>query len=1491
MGADKRHFITGMMNKSSSKRLLQNGSYIDAMNVRITSADESTDGGVENLLGNSKIVTLSYLNNTLSSDARCLKAISDSKNETIFWFVHDPSFAVGATRKIDMIVSFNVKTSALKYHVVSMDDGGGENTVLNFNPLYLINGVNLIDNFLFFTDDYNQPRVIDITKSYARPSLVVLPNYKDGITNNELLVIKKPYYTSPSVDGFISSSDKNFLEDRFICFAVRYKYAGNQYSAISQFSPPVFLNSSFELDVSTMSNSGMKNIYNAAKVTYNSGGPLIEAIDIIFKDMNNNIIKVAETINKENLGLTDDTEYEYIFDGNKISKVLPDYEILRLYDNVPRLAKAQTIIGNRLMYGNYVEGYDLGEDVRIDFSTNLISTDISVTELSTSTRSSNYTWASIGSINDSKLRITFGSNIELKKGALLSMSFNLIHGGWVQGSLTNPTFVVPINFSFVLDKDYSSVYQMSISSEFKKAIGIASNIQLFDNAANGDTLTDVINASLPSSIFNVSNSLNYYKYQSGIDAAADPVRISSSVGDDYIDLQIPAIQWVRDKSNPGLSYAIQGLSMSDAEASLFYSGASRSLHSNRDYSVGIIYMDDFNRSSTPQSSAFNSLYVPPSVSKKKNSIQVVIPSEQKAPSWATRFKFAIKPSKEIYNTIYTNRAYKDPFDGSIWLLLQGENAQKVETGDKLIVKKDAISIIDKLIVAEVLDKEAKESDFLPIRTSAGTQVPIPAGVYMQLRPNNFYVNTINASDVLAPGTISSVTKSKTISNYPMVFYPVDVKNPDGTYSLFKIITGATIKMSFSFFRGSSNNCSKRQYDLELEFISDGDYNSLQHWWETNNIQDYLNNGTQDVEGGQGPINNLYNPDQSMLGGDPVTNLYYFTSYSSNVYDPSDIRDYLVVVGTNNCTGVFNTEEKASSVSVNIEIINLDQDVNTMVFESIPQDALPGVWYESSESFGISNRLHTGNTQNQTSSLPAIIETDFFDCYTFGNGVEGNRILDSIIGRNLILGNRVFSTSDVDYREVRRVSDMTYSGIYNDESNINKFNEFNLGLLNYKTLENEFGPIMLLDGRATDVLVLQEDKIGYVMYEKNLLTDAVGGSTISSVPEVLGSHVARIENFGISIHPESYAKWGADKFFTDGKRGVLINLNGSAAKNESLSIVSEIGMMDWFRDLFRDHYNTQKIGGIDPFMKEYILSSNNTLLPADINLEPCNNLQNIVVYQGSPVVFYVDFGSLVGTSTIYHTLISLIGTSVVIDVEYGSSPTTTSSGPLTEIESGFFTFLKDEVSERTAKITITVNGDEGSSALLDISAGCVEPINIKIIQVCINNANVGNQTIYNTYKWADGSYLSPSVIRSVSLAYGFPAISQFSELSGPQGGAYMPSNTADITMSSYKIQGSSNFDFDPAVNRLLYLRTSTEYNNALTGSNNVLDLISAASTLTINNPSTGVYEGTFNMPNSSDEFLYLIYDYRSSKELDLCYVGVSEVLTDEEVAQVVCCDCL
>ena len=106
----------------------------------------------------------------------------------------------------------------------------------------------------------------------------------------------------------------------------------------------------------------------------------------------------------------------------------------------------------------------------------------------------------------------------------------------------------------------------------------------------------------------------------------------------------------------------------------------------------------------------------------------------------------LKPTKDTYNTIYSSKSFKDPLDGSYYFLLEGENALKVETGDQLIVKKDALGATDSCEVVQVLSKGAKEKNFIDVNLEPGTveeviagtpnvgaEDYVPQGVYMQLK--------------------------------------------------------------------------------------------------------------------------------------------------------------------------------------------------------------------------------------------------------------------------------------------------------------------------------------------------------------------------------------------------------------------------------------------------------------------------------------------------------------------------------------------------------------------------------------------------------------------------------------------------------------------------------------------------------------------------------------------------------------------------------------
>ena len=171
MAKISRNFTAGRMNKVLDERVVPQGEYIDALNIRMGSTEQSEVGVIENTKGNTALTGLQFNGVPLSSQAKTIGSIADGEREVIYWFVHDPAFPVSIDAplgKIDMIVSFSEATNILTYHIISVNYDN-INTTLNFNPQYLITGVDLIDNLLFFTDDYNQPRFFNVKQNYALP--------------------------------------------------------------------------------------------------------------------------------------------------------------------------------------------------------------------------------------------------------------------------------------------------------------------------------------------------------------------------------------------------------------------------------------------------------------------------------------------------------------------------------------------------------------------------------------------------------------------------------------------------------------------------------------------------------------------------------------------------------------------------------------------------------------------------------------------------------------------------------------------------------------------------------------------------------------------------------------------------------------------------------------------------------------------------------------------------------------------------------------------------------------------------------------------------------------------------------------------------------------------------------------------------------------------------------------------------------------------------
>ena len=186
-----------------------------------------------------------------------------------------------------------------------------------------------------------------------------------------------PFGSGKEVFYTMLQQEKPLYEFKFPRFAFRYKFQNSQYSPLSPFSEPAFLPGEFVYKPKDGFNIGMVNnlrsLYVMDFVPDKDTLPKdVVAIDIVYKESNTNNIYIVQTIEYD-----DD---EWVARGSDINTSAGDYartkgallitsemvkaaiesnQILRPWDNVPRTAKAQEFVGNRLVYANYKQNYNL----------------------------------------------------------------------------------------------------------------------------------------------------------------------------------------------------------------------------------------------------------------------------------------------------------------------------------------------------------------------------------------------------------------------------------------------------------------------------------------------------------------------------------------------------------------------------------------------------------------------------------------------------------------------------------------------------------------------------------------------------------------------------------------------------------------------------------------------------------------------------------------------------------------------------------------------------------------------------------------------------------------------------------------------------------------------------------------------------------------------------------------------------------------------------
>src|SRR6478736_517184 len=298
-------FSKGTVNKDSDERFVSPDELIDAENFFVTTVDSSDMGVGKNALGNAKKSNYNIVGGKNYGTG------VDSTNNFIYNIVKGTLY--------DYIIEYNTETG-LSEIVLQSTTGTRLNLkegerVINVDVIFSDKPYNPVTkeggNLLRFDGDSNPPRIININRSKTFGI--------DGFTADEIMLIKAPPLYPPTVvQKNTLTAYQNFMTDKFISFAYRYKYKDGYYSAISSGQEYTFTPGRFELDFASFENKGMLNIFNACDISFNTGPREVVAIDLLFRESNNTVFYLIDQYFKTEESWADNTVQSIQFDNSKV---------------------------------------------------------------------------------------------------------------------------------------------------------------------------------------------------------------------------------------------------------------------------------------------------------------------------------------------------------------------------------------------------------------------------------------------------------------------------------------------------------------------------------------------------------------------------------------------------------------------------------------------------------------------------------------------------------------------------------------------------------------------------------------------------------------------------------------------------------------------------------------------------------------------------------------------------------------------------------------------------------------------------------------------------------------------------------------------------------------------------------------------------------------------------------------------------------------------
>ena len=1178
----KTTFTNGIMDKDTDKSLLKTFRHAENLRFHINGG---YDGTARNIKGTTKIADFTDGN----EDLKCITGYFNADKDVIYFMLASTDGVISKICEYDIVNNTSV--------IIAEDN----QSILNLQKSGYITGINEINGLLLWSEFGNNPRRLNIERARGYGL--------NGFTEEDITLIVIPPLQKPKLTlQYNNSIIENNIEEYMFSFSYRWRYLDGEYSVLAPFTEFAFHPKNFNYNYAEQSNTSMVNKFNQILIEFNTGNERVTEIQLVFKETTSKEVWIIDDFDKELLGYDNNIKKTFIFSNNKQYRALSQYVVRSFFDNIPLTNKAQTLLDGRLILSNYTENYDIktneGIDIKIDY------------------------YLELKAIENTIPKQIYGETVDYpsliaKKTIKSNRSYEvlIVYGDWA-GRITTPlksitnTLNVPSSYSVTENsidvvlknkppgwakfyrffiKQSTKNYDQIIPTQFYQD-GSYRWIKLEgadkDKIKEGDYLIvksdsqGILNTLVKTKVLELSVKEKNFLQPDDIDDSIKEIsglyfkilpesfRINE---DDYETFEINTYHNARRKYHNCLTN-----SSSNVGVAHFYGDTLNDLTSGGTYTEGgtenkdkrfLIKIDNLQTAAkgkvtlnSGSSGSIDGITV--------NGIQIMSGSVPFNIDLATT---AIDVAANI--TTYTSTPnYTATSVGSeiiITSVILGNAVNGFAVVSSLTTltstNTNMLSGTENTFKWSVDDGASWESENVGI--TAGISQHLSNGVTITFTNNighslldewNIYVrSTLKSSDQHAYGFFRILgDKYDTMTS------------KEHTLDDEIIESGARITIEFDEYNTGS-------VYFELNEISSNKYDNIQEWYYKENIGSKILAEVPDF-----PLENIFFM-RGILKNDNDGNAQYL-EYSDDGYMT------MVIQSKNTQTG-----SKWVKLRAKTTLFQSDGDAR-LIFETEAKEE-SDIFYEIGKTYNIENNYHISDSDiatdvDQSSNSDLRVKLDWFNAFSYGNAVESYKIKDEFNKKGLDLGIRTLVPIAEEYKQVTRIADLTWSDVYNDDSDFNGLNSFNLSLVNFLSLDKENGSVQKLHNSNGNLMILQEDAVGLMPYNKNIIYDTEGGNFVGVSQNILTKESYRpyaFGQFGISKSPESFISVGNRNFFIDPQRGAFIQLS-----NNGVTELQEQTIDYSFSEMMINNKNEFMIGGYDPKHKEYLLSlpaSNNTLV--------------------------------------------------------------------------------------------------------------------------------------------------------------------------------------------------------------------------------------------------------------------------------------------------------